>query len=95
MMYFDVYYADPGNNAVGFGFVGADGSSVGQKNYPFSSPADGIIEPGSISYPFNQACGTPQRRSTSLRVWVNDTAGTRSNAVVIHLSCPPGAAPGA
>jgi serine/threonine protein kinase len=88
MMYVDVYYADPGNNAAGFGFAGADGSSVGQKNYPFSSPGDGIIEPGSISYPFNQACGTPQRRSSSVLVWVYDTAGTRGNERVIHLVCP-------
>jgi hypothetical protein len=88
MMYVDVYYADPGNNAAGFGFAGADGSSVGQQNYPFSSPGDGIIEPGSISYPFSQACGTPQRRSSSVLVWVYDAAGARSNERVIHLVCP-------
>jgi hypothetical protein len=87
MMFIDIYYADPGNNAAGFGFAGADGSSMGQRTFPFSSPGDGIIEPGTITYPFNQACGTSQRHSSSVRVWVYDTAGVRSNAVVIHLAC--------
>jgi hypothetical protein len=87
MMYFDVYYADPGNNAAGFGFAGADGSSIGQETHSFSSPGDGIIESGSITYPFNQACGTPQRHSNSVRFWVYDTAGVRSKPVLIHLDC--------
>jgi serine/threonine protein kinase len=88
LMYFDIYYTDPGNKATGFGFVGVDGSSLGQKNYSFSSPGNGIIEPNSVSFPFNEGCGTTPSRSTSVRVWITYAAGARSNAMVIHLTCP-------
>lgn len=88
MMYFDIYYTDPGNRATGFGFEGVGGSSVGQKNYSFASPGNGIIEPGSVSFPFNEGCGTTSSRSTSVRVWITYAAGDRSNATVIHLTCP-------
>jgi serine/threonine protein kinase len=87
MMYFDIYYTDPGNNAAGFGFVGVNGTSLGQQSYPFSRPGDGIVEPGSITYSFNQACGTGQPRTSSVKVWVYDTAGTRSNYKTVPLSC--------
>jgi len=87
MVYIDIYYTDQGNNADGFGFMGVDGSSVGEVNYPFSSPAAGIIETGSITYPFNEGCGTAQHRSDSIEVWVNDAAGARSPAKVVHLAC--------
>ncbi len=89
LMYFDIYYTDPGNKATGFGFVGVDGSSVGQKNYSFSSPESGLVEPGSVSFPFNEGCGASPSRSTSLQVWITYAAGARSNATVIHLTCPP------
>jgi hypothetical protein len=87
MMYIDMYYTDQGNNADGFGFTGVDGSPIGKVNYPFSSPAAGIIETGSITYPFNEGCGTAQQRSDSIEVWVNDAAGARSPAKVVHLAC--------
>jgi serine/threonine protein kinase len=87
MMYFNVYYTDPGNNAAGFGFEGVDGSKVAPQTHPFSSPAEGIVEPGSIIYPLNQECGTPQHHSSVLRVWIYDTAGVSSNAVTVHLVC--------
>jgi hypothetical protein len=87
MVYIDIYYTDQGNNADGFGFTGADGSPIGEVNYPFSSPAAGIIETGSITYPFNEGCGTAQQRSDSVEVWVNDAAGARSPAKVVHLAC--------
>jgi hypothetical protein len=87
MMYFDIYYTDPGNNAAGFGFVGVNGTSLGQQSYSFSSPGDGIVEPGSITYSFSQACGTGQPRTSSVKVWVYDTAGIRSNYKTVPLSC--------
>jgi serine/threonine protein kinase len=85
-MYFDIYYTDKGNNAAGFGFVGVDGTSLGQESYLFSSPGDGIIEPGSITYSFNQTCSTGQHTIT-VKVWVYDTAGARSNIRTVPLSC--------
>jgi serine/threonine protein kinase len=94
MMYFNVYYTDPGNNAAGFGFEGVDGSKMAQQEHPFSSPAEGIVEPGSIIYPLNQECGTAQHHSSVLRVWIYDTAGVRSNAVTVHLVCAPDTASG-
>jgi hypothetical protein len=87
-MFFDIYYSDPGNNANGFGFVGVQGSSVSEQNYPFSSPADGIIETGSIAYPIDQGCGTSQPRSNHVKVWVNYGASARSKSVTIPLVCP-------
>ncbi len=94
MMYFNVYYTDPGNNAVGFGFEGVDGSKMALQQHPFSNPAAGIVEPGSIIYPLNQGCGTPQNHSSVLRVWIYDTAGVRSNAVTVHLACTSDATSG-
>ncbi len=88
-MVFVIYYSDPGNNADGFGFMGVDGSSVGEQNHLFSSPADGIIETGSIAYPINQGCGTSQPRSNRVKVWVNYNADAQqSKSVTIPLVCP-------
>ena len=87
MMYFSVDYSDPGNNAAGFGFAGSDGSTIRSESHSFSSPGNGIIEPGSVTYPINQGCGTSQPHSNSVRFWVYDTAGVRSKPVLIHLSC--------
>jgi hypothetical protein len=86
-MFFEIYYANPGKNADGFGFVGVEGSSVGEQNYSFSSPADGIIEVGSIAYPINQGCGTLHPRSNHVKVWVNYNAGAQSKSVTIPLVC--------
>jgi hypothetical protein len=87
-MVFKIYYSDPGNNADGFGFVGVDGSSVGEQNHPFSSPADGIIETGIIAYPISQGCGTSQPRSNHVKVWVNYGTSHQSKSVTIPLVCP-------
>lgn len=86
-VYFDIHYADPGNDAEGFGFVGANGSTWAEENHPFTSPSYGIVGPDSIAYPFNQLCGTPQQYDSYVKAWIYDTAGDRSEPVVIHLVC--------
>jgi hypothetical protein len=87
-VYVDIYYTDQGNNADGFGFVGVDGSPIGEANYAFSSPGAGIVEPGSITYPFNEGCGTGQPRSDSIEFWVTDAAGKQSPpSKPVHLAC--------
>lgn len=87
LVYFDIHYADPGHNAKGFGFVGASGSGWAEENHPFSNPSYGIVESGSIAYPFNEECGTPQQYESDVRSWIYDTAGQRSKPVVIDLVC--------
>jgi hypothetical protein len=86
-VYFDIHYADPGNDAEGFGFVGVNGSTWAEESHPFSSPSYGIVGQDSIAYPFNQACGTAQQYSSYVQAWIYDTAGDRSAPVVIHLVC--------
>jgi hypothetical protein len=86
-VYFDIHYADPGNDAEGFGFVGANGSGWAEENHPFNSPSYGIVGPDSIAYPFNQLCGTAQQYDSYVEAWIYDTAGDRSTPVVIHLVC--------
>jgi serine/threonine-protein kinase len=87
LVYFDIHYADPGNDAEGFGFVGVNGSGWAEENHPFTSPSYGIVGPDSIAYPFNEACGTAQQYDSYVEAWINDTAGDRSTPVVIHLVC--------
>jgi eukaryotic-like serine/threonine-protein kinase len=87
LVYFNVRYADPGHNAVGFGFVGVNGSRWAEENHPFSSPSFGIVGTDSIAYPFNEACGTAQQYASYVQVWIYDTPGAHSNPVVIHLVC--------
>ena len=87
LVYFDIHYADPGHDAAGFGFVGVNGSGWAEENHPFSSPSYGIVGPGSIAYPFNEACGTAQQYASYVEAWIYDTAGNRSKPVVIHLVC--------
>ena len=86
-MSFTISYTDTGNNAEGFGFVGVNGTSLPEKNYPFSSPSDGVVEPGSVTYSFNQECGTTQQHASDIKAWIYDSAGARSKSVVIHLVC--------
>jgi eukaryotic-like serine/threonine-protein kinase len=45
LVYFDIHYADPGNDAEGFGFVGVNGSGWAEENHPFTSPSYGIVGP--------------------------------------------------
>ncbi len=87
MVYFEIYYSDPGQGAKGFGFVGVDGSDWPRQSYSFSDPADGIVEAGSVAYPLNQACGTGLEYTSSVKAWIYDGAGHRSRPVVIRLAC--------
>jgi hypothetical protein len=84
---FELYYSDPGHDAAGFGFVGVDESDLPRQVIPFSSPGAGVVEAGIIFYPLNQGCGTGQEYTSSVKAWIYDRAGARSNAVVIHLAC--------
>ena len=74
LVYFDIHYADPGNDAEGFGFVGVKGSGWAEENHPFWSPSYGIVGPHSIAYPFNQGCGTANQFSSYVKAWIFDTA---------------------
>jgi eukaryotic-like serine/threonine-protein kinase len=65
LVYFDIHYSDPGNDAEGFGFVGVNGSGWAEENHPFTSPSYGIVGSDSIAYPFNEACGTAQHRAAA------------------------------
>jgi eukaryotic-like serine/threonine-protein kinase len=87
MVFFEIYYSDPGGNAEGFGFVGVDESDWPEQNHPFSNPANGIVEAGSVAYPLNQGCGTGLEYTSSVRAWIYDATGARSQPVVIHLAC--------
>jgi serine/threonine protein kinase len=87
MVYFKIYYSDPGNDAAGFGFVGVNGSDWPEQRFSFSSPSSGIVEAGSIAYPLNQGCGTGQEYASYVKAWLYDTAGARSKPVVIYLAC--------
>jgi serine/threonine protein kinase len=87
MVYVEISYTDTGNNAEGFGFAGVNGTSQPEENYSFSSPSDAIVEPGNITYSFNQECGTARRHASYVKAWIYDTAGARSKSVVIHLVC--------
>ena len=87
LVYFDIDYSDPGNDAEGFGFVGVNGSGWAEENHPFSSPSYGIVGTDSIAYPFNEACGTAQQYASYVQAWIYDTAGDRSTPVTIQLAC--------
>jgi Protein kinase domain len=87
MVFFEIFYSDPGRDAEGFGYVGVDGSEWPEQNYSFSSPGTGIVEAGSVAFPLNQACGTGLEYASVVKVWIYDTAGARSRPVVIHLTC--------
>ena len=89
MVYVEIGYTDTGNNAAGFGFVGVNETSQPEENHPFSSPSDGIVEPGSITYSFNQECGTIRQHASSIKAWIYDSSGARSKSVLIHLVCGP------
>jgi len=86
-VYFDVHYADPGQDAQGFGFMGVNGSRWVEETDPFSSPDLGIIGPDSVAYPLNLECGTDQQHEAEVEAWIYDTAADRSQPVVIHLAC--------
>jgi Protein kinase domain len=87
MVFFELFYADPGHNATGFGFVGVEGSDWPEQYHSFSDPGDGIVEANSISYPLNQSCGTGFEFTSTVRAWIYDSAGNRSKPVTIQLAC--------
>jgi hypothetical protein len=87
-VFVDIFYTDRGDNAEGFGFTGVDGSHIAAASYQFSSPGDGIVETGSITYPFDEGCGTAQQHSDSVEFWVTDAVGRRSPPYPpVHLAC--------
>ena len=86
-VYFDVHYADPGQDAQGFGFMGVDGSRWVEASYPFARPHRGIVGPDSVAYPLNLECGTAHQREAEIEVWIYETAAARSQPVVVHLAC--------
>ena len=45
------------------------------------------MEAGRVAYPLNLACGTGLDYASDVKVWIYDTAGARSQPVVIHLAC--------
>jgi len=87
MVFFEIYYSDPGHNAEGFGFVGVNGSDWPEQRYSFSNPASGIVEPGSVAFPLDQGCGTGFEYTSDVKAWIFDAAGHRSRPVIIHLAC--------
>jgi len=87
LVYFSVDYSDSDNDAVGFGFVGANGAGWAEEQHPFSSPSYGIAGPDSIDYPFNLACGTAQEYDSYVKAWIYDAEGLSSQSTVIHLVC--------
>ena len=87
MVFFEIYYSDPGHDAAGFGFVGVQESDWRRQHHSFSNPGVGIVEANSISYPLNQGCGTGFEYTSTVKAWIYDKAGVRSKPVIIHLAC--------
>ena len=87
LVYFDIHYADPGNDAEGFGFVGVNGSGWAEETHPFWNPSYGIVGKDSIAYPFYEECGTAQQYDSYVKAWIFDTALENSAPVTIHLVC--------
>ena len=92
-VYFDVHYADPGQDAQGFGFMGVDGSRWVEASHPFARPHRGIVGPDSVAYPLDLECGTAHQRQAEIEVWIYDTTAARSQPVVVDLACQPGTPP--
>jgi serine/threonine protein kinase len=86
-VYFDVHYADPGHDALGFGFTGSNGDRWAEGSYPLSSPDGGVVGPDSIAYPLDLECGTARQHTAEIEAWIYDAAGTAGQPVVIHLAC--------
>ena len=86
-VFFVVRYTDPGHNASGFGFTGANGSSLAEQDHTFIQPGDGLVTATTVSYPVDQQCGSAHPSTSSVKVWITDTAGARSNSVTVHLTC--------
>jgi hypothetical protein len=87
LVYFQLTYTDPGGDAAGFGFAGVNGSHWAAQDHPLASPAPGIAGTGSVAYPLNLECGTARQYRGTVEAWIYDTAGHRSQSVVIALAC--------
>ena len=86
-VYFDVHYADPGQDAQGLSFIGVDGYRWVEASYPFARPHRGIVGPDSAAYPLNLECGTARQRKAEIEVWIYDTTAARSQPVAVDLAC--------
>jgi hypothetical protein len=86
-VFFVISYSDPGHNAAGFGFVGVQGSDWREQDYLFSNPAEGIVTGNSIAYPLDQGCGTGLEYTSTVKAWIYNKHGDRSEPVIIHLAC--------
>jgi serralysin len=87
LVFFSLSYTDPNNDAIGFGFHGINGSGWGEETLPFSSPSYGRISPGKVEYPFNHACDTGPAYESDVEAWIYDSAGHKSDPILIHLAC--------
>jgi hypothetical protein len=88
MVFFEIFYSDPGHDATGFGFVGVQESGdLPRQVIPFSSPGPGIVEANTIQYPLDQGCNGNVEFTSSVKAWIYDKAGARSKPVIIHLAC--------
>jgi hypothetical protein len=87
MVYFYVYYADPGNDAKGYGFMGINGTRYVAQRHSFTAPGRAIVTAHHVAYPLDLECGTAKQHKAFVEAWVYDTAGTRSQPVFIRLAC--------
>jgi serine/threonine protein kinase len=88
MVFFEIFYSDPGHDATGFGFVGVQESDdLPRQVIPFSRPGPGIVEANTIQYPLDQGCNGNVEFTSSVKAWIYDKAGARSKPVIIHLAC--------
>jgi hypothetical protein len=86
-VYFDVHYADPGNDAQGFGYNGLNGTRWVAGSYPFASPNRGIVGARTVAYPLDLECGTAKQHKADIEAWIYDAAGAGSQPAVINMSC--------
>jgi hypothetical protein len=84
-VYFEVTYT--GRNASGFGFAGADGSSLAEQNHSFAEPGAGLVTGNTVRYPIDEQCGTTGHSTSWVKVWITYGAQARSNQVTLHLVC--------
>jgi hypothetical protein len=92
LVYVRLTYADPGNDAAGFGFVGVDGARWAAESHPFTNPSGGAVSAGTVSggtvaYAFDLGCGLARPVPSSVEAWIYDTTGARSQPVTITLTC--------
>ena len=92
LVYVRLTYADPGNDAAGFGFVGVNGARWAAESHPFTNPSGGTasggtVGGGTVAYAFDLGCGLARPDPSSVEAWIYDTAGTRSQPVTFTLAC--------